>query len=371
MANALDALRRQVREIDREILRLAARRLGVAKEIGKRKLESGAPVRDYVAEREVLSRFDALCADLELDSTMGRAIAMALIGGAVRTQEELHESTFEGTKQRISIVGGRGRMGAWLAHYFHSRGHRVTICDPAGRLEGFHSARSLETAVRDAEIVALAVPLHLAAEVYGTLVDLRPPGVIVDVFSLKSSVLEQIARARDLGMAVTSCHPLFGPDVYLLSDHTLLLCPCGEPSADATVESLFSGTSLDLVNVPVADHDRMMGIVLGLGHAINIIFTEALARSGMTSEQLDRVATTTYLKQANTAAEVARENPRLYYDIQHLNEHSREVYDLIDVALEAFRGAALDDQPTAFEALMRRGKTYFDGDDRSGSASAP
>jgi len=360
MTNAFDDLRRQIRDIDQEILRLAARRLDVAKEIGKRKLESGTPVRDYVAEREVLSRFDTLCADLDLDPTMGKAIARALIGGAVRTQEELHESTFEGTKQRISIVGGRGHMGAWLARYLHSRGHRVTIHDPAGRLDGFHNARSLETAVRDAEIVVLAVPLHLAPQVYGTLLDLRPAGVMVDIFSLKSPVLEQIARARDRGLSVTSCHPLFGPDVYLLSEHTLLLCPCGDVSADGAVEALFTGTSLDLVNVPVADHDRMMGIVLGLGHAINIIFTEALARSGMTSEQLDRVATTTYLKQATTAAEVARENPRLYYDIQHLNEHSREIYGLIDGALTAFRGAALHDKPGAFEALMHRGREYFE-----------
>ena len=359
MANVFDDLRRQIGEIDQEILRLAARRLDVAKEIGKRKLESASPVRDYVAEREVLSRFDSLCADLDLDSTMGKSIAKALIGGAVRAQEELHESTFEGTKQRISIVGGSGRMGAWLARYLHSRGHRVTIFDPAGRLDGFHNARSLETAVRNAEIVVLAVPLHLAAQVYASLLDLRPPAVIVDIFSLKGPVLDRISQARDRGLAVTSCHPLFGPDVYLLSEHTLLLCHCGDGSADATVEALFTGTSLDLVDVPVADHDRMMGIVLGLGHAINIVFTEALARSGMTSKQLERVATTTYVKQATTAAEVARENPRLYYDIQHLNEHSREIYDLIEGALMAFRGAALDDKPGAFEALMGKGRAYF------------
>lgn len=361
MADGLSRLRERIRALDEELLRLAARRLELARRIGRLKLEQGAPVRDYEAEREVLTRFDRLCAELGLDPTMGKAIARAVIGGAVRAQEELHERTFEGTRQRITVVGGRGRMGSWLAHYLHSRGHRVTIYDTAGRLTGFRNARTLETALRDAEVIVLAVPLHLAGRVYRSVRRLRPAGIVVDIFSLKSPALEEIEAALDDGLAVTSCHPLFGPDVYLLSDRALLLCPCGHASADAAVEALFTGTSLELVTVPVAAHDRVMGIVLGLGHAINIVFTEALVRSGMTSEELDRAATTTYLEQAATAAEVARENARLYYDIQHLNEHSPEVYELLERALDAFRRAAMDERPEAFLALMRRGEAYYDG----------
>ena len=124
--------------------------------------------------------------------------------------------------------------------------------------------------------------------------------------------------------------------------------------------SLFAGTSLELFDVPVEDHDKAMGIVLGLSHAVSIIFTEALAKSGVRSADLSRVATTTYLKQAGTAAEVARENARLYYDIQHLNRYTPEVHELFRKAFESFRKASLARNPSSFLAMMRRGHAFFE-----------
>ena len=71
------------------------------------------------------------------------------------------------------------------------------------------------------------------------------------------------------------------------------------------------------------------------------------------------MTTTTFLKQEQTAAEVAGENARLYYDIQHLNRYSPDVYKLFEEAFRTFRHASISRNPASFLALMRRGRAFF------------
>ena len=357
----LDGLRDEVRRIDDEILRLARKRARVAARIGRWKQRHQLPVRDYETEQEVLEVTEERCLRYGLDPEVGRQITRALISGAVRTQEQLRETRHVGSLKKISILGGKGKMGTWLAHYMHSRGHQVTIHDPAGRLRGFRNTGSFERAVSAAEIVLLSVPLRTAPSVYRKIRRLRPSGTIIDLLSLKTPALSEIQASLDEGLSVSSIHPLFGPDVFLLSDRILLICPCGDREADQVARDLFQGTSLEVVTVPVDQHDRAMGIVLGLSHAVNIIFSEALARSGMSGEEVRRVATTTYLKQAGTSSEVARENPRLYHEIQNLNQYTPEVFALFQQAFETFKQAATRKNPAAFIAMMRRGRRFYEG----------
>ncbi len=357
----LDDLRKEIRQLDDQILHLAARRTQLTEKIGRVKLASGLPVRDYQAERETLAFANERSAEHGLDRTTGRSIARALIVGAVREQEEIHEKRFLGSKRGITILGGRGKMGRWLAHYFHSRGHRVTIHDPAGPLSGFRFTGAFERAVDEAEVLLLSIPLHAAAQVYKRIRRRKPSATVVDIFSLKSPVLDEIWAGLDEGLSITSIHPLFGPDVYLLSDRILLLCPCGHKKADREVAALFTGTSLEQVRVPVEKHDEAIGVVLGLAHAVNIIFTEALVRSGLPKKDLRRLASTTFEKQVRTAAEVARENPRLYYDIQHLNEHSPQVFRIFEKTARDFRKAALSNSSRSFVSMMERGRRLYRG----------
>lgn len=358
----LEKLRGKIRRVDDQILMLTRERIQLAKRVGEWKVEHGIPVRDFETEREVLAVTEERCREFGLDPTLGRQITRALIGGAVKIQEDLRERKYSGTRKKITIVGGRGKMGEWLSRYLYSRGHQVTIFDKAGGLKGFRRSLSLDRAVRNADIIVLSVPLHAAAPIYRQVRKLQPKGTVVDQFSLKTPVLDEIHLAIEQGMSVSSMHPLFGPDVYLLSDRILLLCSCGHCEADEAVSALFSGTSLERVDLPVEEHDKAMGIVLGLSHAVSIIFTEALTRSGMHRDDLRRLATTTYLKQAGTASEVASENARLYYDIQYLNRYTPEVHDLFQKAFEKFRKSSLSQNPASFLAMMRRGKSFFENE---------
>jgi chorismate mutase / prephenate dehydrogenase len=354
----LDELRARIAEVDASLVDLVATRLALAREVGDAKRAAGLPVRNYATESEVLARFHALAAQAGLDDQLAERFSRLLIGEAVRTQEsDIAAGGAPG--RRILIVGGAGKIGRWLADFFASQGHGVSTLDPAGAVPGFPAATDLSAAVREADAVIVTTPLAVGHDVLGGILALEPRALVADAFSLKSRVLDLLEDAGRRGQRVASIHPLFGPGARTLSGRVMAVCDCGNHDATDDAAALFTDTALTITRIPVALHDELMQYVLGLSHLVAILFFTTLARSGRSYADLSQVASTTYLKEARTAAEVARESPGLYYEIQRLNRHSGELFALVRSCLAEIERAALADDATAFSELMRAGRTFF------------
>jgi prephenate dehydrogenase len=123
--------------------------------------------------------------------------------------------------------------------------------------------------------------------------------------------------------------------------------------------SFVTDTALTITRLPVARHDEYMQYVLGLSHLVAILFFTTLARSGRSYTELSQVASTTFLKEARTAAEVSRESASLYFEIQRLNRHSAELFALVRACLSEIEAGALAGDGARFEELMRQGRAYF------------
>ena len=358
MTPRLDELRARIADVDASLVNLVATRLSLAREVGDAKRAAGLPVRNYAAESEVLARFHALAARAGLDDRLAERFSQLLIGEAVRTQEsDIAAGGAPG--QRILIVGGAGKIGRWLADFFASQGHGVTTLDPAGSVPGFPAATDLSAAVRAADTVIVTTPLAVGHDVLGRILALAPRALVADAFSLKSHVLDLLEGAGRRGQRVASIHPLFGPGARTLSGRVMAVCDCGNRNAADDAAALFTDTALTITRIPVALHDELMQYVLGLSHLVAILFFTTLARSGRSYADLSQVASTTYLKEARTAAEVARESPGLYYEIQRLNRHSGELFGLVRSCLAEIERAALADDAVAFGELMRAGRAFF------------
>lgn len=358
MTGRLDQLRERIARVDGDILRLVCERLSLVGEVGAAKRAEGLPVRSYSAESEVLARFQSLAGELGVDAHLAERIAHLLIGAAVRQQEEAAATRSEPAR-RILILGGAGKMGRWLTRFFAGQGHAVTTLDPAGGVEGARAATDLGSSVAGAEVVLLATPLSVGRRVLEHVLAERPAALVADIFSLKSPVLDLLTGAAARGLKVASLHPLFGPDVRTLSGRVMAVLDCGNPAAAEGAASLFRDTALTITSLPLAEHDGFIQYVLGLSHLVAILFATTLGRSGRPFADLATMASTTFYKEARTAAEVARENPLLYYEIQHLNRHSAELFALVKESLETIERAALGEKPEAFVELMQRGRRYF------------
>jgi len=355
---SLAELRAAIAAVDEGMLALVARRLQLSRDVGAAKRALGQPVRSFAVEAEVLERFRSGAAARGLDPDLAERLAHELIRATVRLQEDALPAA-SGAAQRVLIVGGAGKMGRWLAGYFLGRGHRVASCDPAGEVPGCASEPDLAAGVAAADVVLVATPLTPGVQVLERILACRPRGLVADVFSLKSHVIEALKAGAAGGQRVASLHPLFGPGVTTLAGRVIAVLDCGHPGAADDAAALFGDTALTITRLPIEAHDACMQYVLGLSHLVSILFSTTLVRGRRPFGELAAVASTTFYKQARTAAEVARENPQLYHEIQRLNRHSTRLFELVRTSLDVIEAAALDDRPDAFADLLARGRAYF------------
>jgi chorismate mutase/prephenate dehydrogenase len=345
MKKDLDSLRARIRSTDEQILTLIRQRLDLAREIGQVKFSSNIPVKDYKVEKDVLDRNLITGSTLGLYEPLTTDITKLLIRYAVLTQDEFQsqEKRSESTvKYRILIAGGRGRMGVWLSEFFDSFGHLVSHYDPSAAPAADRVAKKydlvpdLAAAAAAADVIVIAAPISTTADLITSLTTLKPRGLILDICSLKSPVLAAIRTAEQAGLRIGSVHPMFGPNVDMLSGRNIVICDTGNQDVTAAATALFSGTTANLITIPLADHDRLMSYVLGLSHLINLIFSDVLTASGLAASELMQVASTTYLNQTAVARAVAAENPELYYEIQAGNNFTPELVAALKTSVESW-----------------------------------
>jgi chorismate mutase/prephenate dehydrogenase len=258
------------------------------------------------------------------------------------------------------VVGGKGGMGRWTARFLRGQGHRVTIYDPAPSASEFTETDDLAAAV-DADLIVIAVPMSACAEVLEELSALGVTGVVAEMCSLKGHLLPLIEKLRADGLRLVSFHPLFGPDVRMLSGRTIVFCNEGRGEDLEVVRGLFNETSACLVDMSADEHDRRMGLVLGLTHLANLVFARALSHASVGASKLAEVAGVTFTKQLATTREVAAENPGLYFEIQTLNRRTPETGKWLRQALDEWLAAVESEDENAFTTLMQECHGFLDG----------
>lgn len=351
----LDQLRQQVARLDREILEKIAERLRTSKLIGEAKRRAELPIRDFRVEASVMQRARQSAQELGFDPGLAEHVLESLIEAAVATQVASQPMTHKGELQRILIVGGAGRMGAWLRQFLEGQGHTVASCDPqGGEFADLSLARS-----QNWDVVVLSTPLAMLPQTLGQVLELPGNPLIFDIGSLKSHLVGDLQKAAAAGHRVTSLHPMFAPGTVVLTGRSVLVCDAGDAAATEQACELFRETAVSLCPVPLEQHDQVMGALLGLSHTINLLFGQSLKQLGLGFEKLGPIASTTFAKQAKTAAEVAAENPELYHQIQNLNQCTPQVYAALQTSLERLRGAALSPEAEPFLQLMGECRGYF------------
>lgn len=362
--DALEQLRERIRLIDRHILSLARERLELATQIGREKKDRGLPLRDWQVERTVLEHAQRASDELELPSALSRNVMQLLLAESRAEQERLTYAAYTGSAEKIAIIGGRGKMGRWLARFFSNQGHSVGVFDssagePTEDSEGIIDYGSLDEALAASTFAAVAVPLDAVPGVIERVAERGYGGVLFDIASLKGHLKPAIAKARQAEVAITSIHPMFGPGAKTLSDQVICLCDCGDASATQRVRAFFAETAATLVDLSLEEHDRIASYVLGLSHLVNVLFTRVLMQGGDSFEAINRVGSTTFHSQMATTATVMQDNPELYFAIQKLNPYTPRLYAAIANELAALTGAVAEGDQQEFVALMREGKEWL------------
>lgn len=178
-------------------------------------------------------------------------------------------------------------------------------------------------AVREADLVILAIPVDLIAKQGAALARRMKPGsVLTDLGSTKAAIVRRIEAAMPKGVAFVGSHPLAGserrglaaaqPDLYEATTCVVTKTPRTNAGAAARIARLWRGLGSNVVTMSPATHDELLAQVSHLPHLL--AFT--LARSA--SAQAQRVAPRSFLEMTR----IAKSDPRLWEAILLSNRGS-------------------------------------------------
>ena len=362
---SLDELRRQLSDIDRQLISLVAERQQIVGAIGRDKLASGRATRDFEREKTVLGNAREQAEQLGVDADLAEQIMTALIQSSLTSQEKDRVAAQgRGDGRKVLVIGGAGKMGKWFVDFFRSQGFQTSVADTSiesndpGAINRAYA--DWHDAGVDFDIIVVATPLAISAGILTELATLAPRGLVFDIGSLKTPLRQGLQALAAAGCNVCSIHPMFGPDTNLLSGRHLIFVDVGVPGATERAKELFAATMVEQLDMDVDDHDRLIAYVLGLSHALNIAFFTALAESGEAAPRLARLSSTTFDSQLLVSAAVARDNPRLYFEIQKLNDYGLDPLDALCESAARIRQAVAGNDETEFVRLMENGRRYLE-----------
>ena len=345
----LDNVRERIRQIDLELIAHAAERSRLVKQVGEIKRRKNIATVDYSQERAVLERARVAAEQHGLDPNVAQDLLARLIHASVTAQDqESLRFSAAGVGKSAVIVGGAGRMGKWMSRFLSAQGFQVGSLDPAGTPDENAWSRD---ALHSADFVVCSTPPAATAQLYASWIAHPPKGVVVDIASIKTPLIEPIRALQKAGVRVASIHPMFGPSIVLLRDADVVICDTGDTDATEAVEKLFKPTTANIVRLPLVDHDRVMADLLSLAHATAIAFSLALPQSE------HPVRSTTFLALETLAAAVVRESPDVYYEIQARNPFSGAAIERLRAAIDRVATAIASKDSTAFAQLMGEGQT--------------
>jgi cyclohexadieny/prephenate dehydrogenase len=189
--------------------------------------------------------------------------------------------------QRVALIG-LGLIASSMAHAMRAQGLTGEIVGFAKSAETRTVAKALfcdrvtdsaADAVRDADLVVLAVPVGameaIAAEIGPHL---KPGATVTDVGSVKRAVVEAVAPHIPAGVHFIPGHPLAGTEysgprsgfATLFQNRWWLLTPAPEADAAAVarLRSLLEAMGANVDAMDVEHHDLVLAVVSHVPHAI-------------------------------------------------------------------------------------------------------
>lgn len=382
----LARLRAELARVDGEILDAWARREEITGAIGRLKESAKAPIHDPAQEERVVERARSGARARDLPEGLAVDILRLIMQSALARQEGVRlRARRQGEGRRALIVGGAGLMGRWFARFLGEQGFRVAVADPAATTNGGPTGtgagnpsggpggnpsgaaagngsggvfRDWSEAPDAFEVTVLATPLSVTAALLPRLAAAGRRGLVFDIGSVKGPLVPGLREMARRGLEVASVHPMFGPEVGVLHRRHVLVMEVGPAGAADAAAELFSGTMAEILRLPLGEHDPLIAYVLGLSHALNLAFLTAVRESGEQAPRLARLSSVTFDRQMAVAAAVARENPRLYFEIQRANAHGDRALRSLAGAVNRLADIVRADDEAAFCRLMREGRDY-------------
>lgn len=184
-------------------------------------------------------------------------------------------------QQTTIAILGYGRFGRALASLFMDAGAIVRAYDSKASIPVTLATSSLETLVRGAQYIVLAVPISAIRSVLEEVAPfLDHSQIVVDVASVKVGPVGVLGDILGNRIPWVGTHPLFGPTSLALAEKPLRVVICPNhlfPRATQSVKTLYEMSGCEVVEESPEMHDRQMAET----HALAFFVAKGILESKM------------------------------------------------------------------------------------------
>jgi prephenate dehydrogenase len=219
--------------------------------------------------------------------------------------------------KNIAIIGAGGDMGYWFSKYFNKK-HKVLslydirpICQKPPNNAIIYT--NMGDCVKKADLVLVCVPVKTTPQIIEECASKMKSGAILaEISSVKRRSFEALKKIRT-GIIPLCIHPMFGPGKMNLKQMKILMIPVSNEQNELKISNkIFDGSLITVIRDSNV-HDRLIAIVLGLTHFMNIIFANFLSKQDLS--YLSEIAGTSFEMQSLLMASILTERPSLVVDL--------------------------------------------------------
>ena len=213
--------------------------------------------------------------------------------------------------KEIAIIGVNGKMGKWFANYFHKMGFKVKGFDTNNEIKEkfIEKANSLVSAILQIDYVLLCTPTKNTPEIIRLISkEMKRGSYLIEISSHKFKTAQTLLKTPSKINPIC-IHPMFGPGIKNIAGNNVIIVPIKDAQKELTAAKLlFPGANF--VTIDAAEHDKKIGVILGLTHLINIAFANILAKDDQIS-LTEKMAGTTFKAQRIIAESILTESAEL------------------------------------------------------------
>lgn len=218
--------------------------------------------------------------------------------------------------RKITIIGGRGRMGKFFTQQLSTTGHQVSSLgnqdwDRASQLLG------------EAELVIISVPIERTVAVIERAAKyLSPTTALADITSIKTQPV-QAMLANHAG-AVMGLHPMFGPSVKSFAGQKVVICSGRNDEIFQWLLDCISDRGGELISCTPEEHDRIMVTIQATQHFSRFCCGAFLSAENIDLDRSLLMSTPSYRQEIEIINRLFAQNPALCVDIMLATEERCE-----------------------------------------------
>jgi len=303
----IEALRRHIDTIDRNIISLLAQRQSEVNKVVSLQGIHNLPVYHPAREEDLISDRRHQGADTGLDPDFLEELYRLILKNSRKEQVSKLADKAIRPGATVLIVGGNGSMGRYFNKWFTDAGYRVRILDR----DGWQDADRLCTGI---DLAIIGVPIESTLDVVEKIGPYLPPDcILADITSIKSRPVKAMLKAH-LG-PVIGMHPLFGPTTSSMDKQIIVVTPGRDyPACRWLIDQLTTWGSI-VVEAKPEEHDDIMGVVQTLRHFATFAFGQFLARKRIDLHRTLEFSSPIYRLELGMVGRLFTQDPSLYAEI--------------------------------------------------------